>query len=137
MLDISAMENFLDDGTAGSDEDSPPVDITLENFNSNGDKELNCEDCPFDSDTFFARRWFDKVMMPWTESQVTPELKEQYGDNLTGMYQGRPLIPGSLGTPDAPQGDFQLLVDKLKLTQGFDQESADRIASSVMRKLYG
>jgi len=44
-----------------------------------------------------------------------------------GMYQGKPLVPGS----GAGQGDFSLLKDRLIWHQGYSPEVATKIAAKA------
>lgn len=58
-------------------------------------------------------------------------------DNATGMWMGRPLVPGMNNPNDVPEGDFQYLTQKLIWDGGHDPTTAKKIAASVKRKLYG
>jgi len=112
------------------------IDIN-EHFNEldiNGDNTLDISDCPFRPGGHMAKVWFKEVLVPYTKSQVTPDLLDKYGDNLTGMYHGKPLIPGEAGPG---QGDFEFLRDQLIVTEGFTELAATKLAAKIKVKLYG
>jgi len=50
----------------------------------------------------------------------------------TGRYQGKALIPGESG-PD--QGDFNFLVDRLQIYNGYSEDIAKKIAGKIAAKL--
>lgn len=58
-------------------------------------------------------------------------------EKAAGMFQGKPLIPGSLGDGAHPQGDYAFLKSKLMYDRGYDELTANRICSSIKAKLYG
>ncbi len=73
--------------------------------------------------------WIEHVETP-SKAAITPELKAKWGDKLTGMYEGKPLIPG----PGADHGDMNYLVDKLIITQGLSPEVATKIVAKAYWK---
>lgn len=108
--------------------------VDLNKFDMDGDGDLDADDCPFQYGSPEAKLWWKNILEPNVESQVTPELKAKYGDDLVGMYHGKPLIPGVAGPG---QGDFNFLVDKIRITQGLDFVSATKIAGKVNFAKYG
>lgn len=105
----------------------------LEKFDINDDGYITASDCPFVPGSAEAKLWYRNVLEPSLQN-VTPEMQAKYGDKLVGAYQGKPLVPGEAGPG---QGDFQLLVDKIKITQGLSHGSAVKIAAKVKYTMYG
>jgi len=106
----------------------------FENFDLNGDGDISADDCPFPGGTAEAKLWWRNIMEPWVQSQIGTEHTEQYGDSVVGVYKGKPLVPGEAG---AGQGDFQFLVDKIRVTEGLSYSSAVKIAGKVKAVRYG
>ena len=108
-------------------------DNDMERFDFNGDGEITINDCPYDYGSAEAKLWWRNVLEPFAQSNISSEHTEQYGDRVVGAYKGKPLVPGEAG---AGQGDFQFLVDKIRVTQGMDYGSATKIAGKVKSLMY-
>ena len=104
----------------------------LEDLDYDGNGVLDGNDCPFPSGSTESRLWWRNVMEPHARSSIEPEWTEQYGDRVVGGYKGKPLVPGVKGSATNPQGDFDFLKDKIKVTQGLSESSARKIAAKVM-----
>jgi hypothetical protein len=102
----------------------------------NGDNMIDCHDCPYPSGTPEAKQWIQNELTPYLKSQVTPEMKAKYGDKVTGAYHGKPLVPGVKGSAEDPQGDFELMSDKIQVTQNVPKELADKVAARIMYTKY-
>jgi hypothetical protein len=107
----------------------PPTDI-------NGDGVLTVDDCPFPHGTVEAKKWFYESLKPSLANGITPEMKAKYGDKVTGAYGSEPLVPGVKGSAAEPQGDFKLMSDRIRLTQGVDKILADKITAKMMYQKY-
>lgn len=101
---------------------------SLEDLDLNMDGVIDVQDCPYPYGTQAAKKWFYNYLDPYTKSQITDEMRDQYGDAITGVYKGKLLIKG----PGPNQGDFDYLVDKIRCTQGLALDSARRIAGKVL-----
>jgi hypothetical protein len=130
MLDPASIAAFLDG--AGGEED-----ISVENWDQDGDGTLTPDDCPYPKGSHGARAWWYKVFRPYCLEQVTEEMREQYGDKLIGSFDGKPMVPGEPGTLQNPQGDWDYLVAKIRVTEGLSQDAAEKVAGSIKQKLYG
>jgi hypothetical protein len=130
MLDASAIAAFFD-GHLHLDS------IKLTDWDKNGDGIIDAMDCPYIHGTTGAKVWWAKVFRPYCESQITPEMKTQYGSKVVGVFDGHPLVPGERGTQAEPQGDFAYLAMKIKVTEGFTLDAAKRIATHAMKLRYG
>jgi hypothetical protein len=53
--------------------------------------------------------------------------------NSSHMYHGKPLQKG----PHSGDGDFDFMVDKLQVAQGYSHDVAVRIAAATKHRLYG
>ena len=53
---------------------------------------------------------------------------KQLHPNATGLYMGKPLVPGVAGPG---QADFQFMVDKLIYHDGYSPEVANKIAGKI------
>lgn len=122
---------LLTDSLDGGDLD---FDNDLDRYDLNDDGTISARDCPFPAGTSEAKLWWNNIMEPYVQSQITPEMQAKYGDSVVGAYRGAPLVPGEAG---AGQGDFQFLVDKIKVTQGLAHSSAVKIAGKVKFLKYG
>lgn len=107
-------------------------DVDFDKFDLNSDGVLSCEDCPFIPGSTEAKLWWRNVMEPYVHSRLEPSWTEHYGDSVVGGYKGKPLVPGIKGSSEYPQGDFDFLKDKIKITQGLSEVSARKIAAKVM-----
>lgn len=107
-------------------------DDNLDNLDLNNDGTLDVDDCPFLYGSPEAKLWWKNVMEPYAKSQSDPSWTEQYGDKVVGGYKGKPLVPGVKGSANNPQGDFNFLSDKIRVTQGLSTLSAKKIAAKVM-----
>lgn len=93
-------------------------------------------DIPFEPGSFAAKQAFQKL---WNYCHSPEAIAKAQAsgvpgcENANGFYAGKPLIPGA----GPGQGDMNLLVDKLKIIQGFDDLSAQKIAAAVKNKLAG
>ena len=58
-------------------------------------------------------------------------------EKAVGMFAGKPLVPGVVGDATHPQGDFAFLKNKLMWNNGYSEDAATRICSSIKNKLYG
>lgn len=106
----------------------------LDRFDLNGDGDLTADDCPFPGGSLEAKLWWKNVLQPYVASQATDAHVAEFGDSVVGAYQGKPLVPGVAGPG---QGDFQYLVDKLRVTQGLSYSSAAKIAGKIKVMKYG
>lgn len=106
----------------------------LDRYDLNGDGEITAYDCPFPYGSPEAKLWWNNIMEPYARTGITPEFQAKYGDSVVGAYNGKPLVPGEAGPG---QGDFQFLVDKIKVTQGLAHSSAVKIAGKVQFLKYG
>ncbi len=107
----------------------------LETVDLNADGVVDINDCPYPLGTPSAKKWFYQVLDPWVRSTPpTKEAHDMYGDSVTGMYQGKPLVPGVAGPG---QADFKYMVDKIRITQGLSYEAASKIAGKVKAAKYG
>lgn len=106
----------------------------LNRFDFDGDKDIDIDDCPFEYGSAEAKLWWRNVLESHAQSQITPELSAKFGDKIVGVYHGKPLIPGEAGQG---QGDFEFLVDKIRVTQGLDYVSAAKIAGKIKFTKYG
>ncbi len=105
------------------------------NNDLNEDGTVDIYDCPFPLGTPAAKRWFHEVLDPLVKStQPTPEMKVMYGDSIKGVYKGKPLVPGVAGPG---QGDFQYMVDSIRIKQGLSHQAAKAIAGKVKVMKYG
>lgn len=109
-------------------------DIDLERFDLDGDGQITAADCPYEYGSAESKLWWNNVLVPYVESQITPDMVSKYGDKVVGSYMGKPLVPGEAG---AGQGDFQFLVDKVRITKGLSWSSAKNIAGAIKAKHYG
>lgn len=124
--------DFIADALDGDGNVDTKVD--LEKFDLDGDGDIDANDCPFPGGSAEAKLWWRNILEPTLGQDIPPEIKAKYGDKVVGMYQGKPLVPGEAGPG---QGDFQLLVDKIKVTQGLSHGSAVKIAAKVKYRMYG
>ena len=108
--------------------------IDLEKFDLNGDGGIDAYDCPFPGGSVEAKLWWRNILEPSLGQDIPEDLQAKYGEKLAGVYKGKPLVPGEAGPG---QGDFQLLVDKIKVTQGLSHASAVKIAAKVKHSMYG
>jgi hypothetical protein len=106
----------------------------MDRFDLNNDGEITADDCPFPPGSAEAKLWWRNIMVPYAQQSITAEHVEQYGDSVVGAYKGKPLVPGQSG---AGQGDFQFLVDKIRITQGLSYHSSVKIAGKVQNMRYG
>ena len=108
----------------------------------NHDGQINLYDCPHPPGPK-ANIWFNEMFKPFMQSQVTPEMKAEYGDKVTEAYNGKPCVPGVKGSAEHPQGDFNLMVDKMVKIDGVPKEVdnpeayAKGTAAKMMNKKYG
>lgn len=109
-------------------------DIDFDKFDLNSDGVLDASDCPFPGGSVEAKLWWRNVMEPFAHSDIRSEWTEQYGDDVVGGYKGKPLVPGQAGSG---QGDFQFLVDKIRITQGLSYQSAVKIAGKIKVTRFG
>jgi len=105
----------------------------LDHFDFDNDGEITAEDCPFDYGSAEAKLWWNNILEPFAKQSITDEMSSKYGDKVVGAYKGKALVPGEAGTG---QGDFQFLVDKIRITQGLDYASAQKIAGKVKAMMY-
>jgi hypothetical protein len=117
-------------------DDGFSFDGNISKFDVDGDRELTIEDAP-PHGSVEAKIWWKKVMEPYCRSQITPEMKQIFGDKVIGAYQGKALVPGEPGSDARPQNDFGFLVDKLRVTQGLDLFSAQKVAGKINQMKYG
>jgi len=122
-LDISFIADVLDGNADFTD---------IDRLDMNSDGELTAEDCIYPHGSPEAKLWWKNIMEPYAKSQSDPAWTEQYGDKVVGGYKGKPLVPGVKGSASNPQGDFDFLSDKIKVTQGLSTLSAKKIAAKVM-----
>jgi len=93
-------------------------------------------DIPFEPGTFAAKQAFQKL---WNHCHSPEAIAKAQNSGVpgcedsNGYYAGKPLIKG----PGPGQGDYQLMVDKIKITQGVDDISAEKIAGAIKNKLAG
>lgn len=106
-------------------------------LDTNSDGMLSADDCPFELGSPDAQLWWKTVIEPYIKTQVTDDMRDQYGDKCSGAFLGKPMVAGIKGSAENPQGDFDFVVHKIMVTQGLPQENAIRIASSMAKKLYG
>lgn len=106
----------------------------MEKFDLTGDGRIDASDCPFPGGSVEAKLWWRNILEPSITQDIPDELTEKYGDRIVGVYKGKPLVPGEAGPG---QGDFQLLIDKIKITQGLSHTSAVKIAAKVKHMMYG
>lgn len=99
-----------------------------------GDGVITKYDCPFPFGSPQAKIWWDQVVEPYVKTQITPGMKAQYGDAVTGAYKGKPLVPNQIGPG---QGDFEFLVDKLQVKEHLSAEAALKIALKAKEMKYG
>ena len=109
-------------------------DIDMDKFDLDGDGQITANDCPFVPGSAEAKLWFRNIMEPSVTHNITPEMQAKYGDQVIGAYKGKPLVPSEMGSD---QGDFQFLVDKIKIIHGLNYSSAMKIASKVKFMKYG
>ena len=128
MIPMPSLE-FIADSLDG---DGNLEDISKYDFN--GDSIITAEDCPYSYGSPAAKLWWKNILEPYTQNAVTEDYVEKYGDHIIGVYKGKPLIPGESG---AGQGDFDYLVDKIRITQGLDYQSATKIAGKIQLMRFG
>jgi hypothetical protein len=109
-------------------------DLTEEELDTNGDGVVNADDCPYKHGTPKAKLWWKEKVEPFTETKITDDMRTKYGDRVIGAYKGKPLVPGEAGRG---QGDFEFLVDKLRVTRGLTIGAAEKIAGKIKGTLYG
>jgi hypothetical protein len=115
-------------------EGTPDFKNDLDRYDLNSDGEITADDNPFMPGSPEAKLWWRNILEPYAQSQITPELQDQYGDRIVGVYKGKPLVPGEAG---AGQGDFAFLVDKIRVTKGLEYLSAVKIAGKIKALKYG
>ena len=108
-------------------------EINAAHFDVNHDGVLDIQDLPFEPGSEGAKLWFNKILVPYTEQSVTPQMREEYGDSVVGAYQGKPLVPGVAGNG---QGDFDFLAARIHATQGIPMDGAQRIAGKAYWATY-
>jgi len=123
--------DFIADALNG---DGNVDEIDMDRFDLDGDGSITANDCPFPGGSAEAKLWFRNILEPSVTQDIPDEFTEKYGDKVVGVYKGKPLVPGEAGPG---QGDFQFLVDKIKITQGLSHASAVKIAAKVKFSLYG
>ena len=106
----------------------------VEQLNTEG---LTVDSCPYPMGSKQAKTWFNDVLKPTLQSNITPEMKAKHGDQVTGAYAGKPLVPGVKGSEADPQADFDLMSDRIRLENGVDQIAADKIAAKLVYAKYG
>jgi len=127
MIDLTFIADALDgDGNA--------EDVDMDRFDLDGDGQITANDCPFPAGSAEAKLWFRNILEPSITQNIPQEFTDKYGDSVVGVYKGKPLVPGEAGSG---QGDFQFLVDKIKITQGLSHMSAVKIAGKVKFMMYG
>jgi len=131
-LDISWLDGIFNDGDV--DDDEIDFEKDFGKLDTNGDGVLDIRDCPYEHGTPKAKLWWKEIMDPYAKTQITDAMKTKYGAKCTGAYKGKPLVPGEAGRG---QGDFQFLVDKLRVTRGLGVDAATKIAGKINTKLYG
>ena len=124
--------DFIADSLDGESNINWKADI--DRFDMDGDGDIDADDCPFSYGSAEAKLWWKNILESAVQSKVTPDLITQHGDNIVGVYHGKPLIPGEAGKG---QGDFEFLVDKIRITQGLDHVSASKIAGKIRFKKHG
>jgi hypothetical protein len=97
------------------------IPIDLHPIDLNGDGIITAADCPYTPGTVKARLWWDYVLVPYTKAHITKSMKAQYGNRVVGSYNDKPLVPGE---PGRGQGDFDFMVDRLRVTRGLSEGSA-------------
>lgn len=128
MIDLTFIADALDGGGNVGSQDN------LDRFDLDKDGDIDAYDCPFPGGSCEAKLWWRNVMEPSIGQDIPPEIQERYGNEVVGMYNGKPLIPGFI---EPGQGDFQFLVDKIKVTQGLSHSSAVKVASKVKHLMFG
>ena len=128
MMSLDFLADALD-GDANID-----FSIDLDKYDLDGDGEITAEDCPFPPGGAEAKLWWQNVLEPYVKSTITDDMRSEYGDQVIGAYKGKALVPGQSGPG---QGDFQFLVDKIKLTHGLSHFSAVKIAGKIKYLKYG
>jgi hypothetical protein len=98
---------------------------------ANGDGQITAEDCPFEPGTQDAKTWWADNVDANLQSNITAEMKAQYGDRVVGAFNGKPLVPGERGQD---QGDAWYLTTKIAVTEGLPVKSAAKVAEKVMSK---
>jgi len=92
-------------------------------------------DCPFPPGSAEAKKWFYETVDPQVH-QVNAALKAKYGEKCTGMFNGKPLIPGVKGSATDPQGDFDYMIFQLQTCQGVSEAAAQAIALKALSLKY-
>ena len=94
---------------------------------TNGDGFITGADIPFEPGSLEAKKaWMQVEAQAHSPTNVAKCKALGYEDGR-GMYEGRPLVPGS----GPGQGDFKLLQDRLVYHQGYDPEVASQIAAKA------
>lgn len=104
---------------------------------SNGDGYLSVDDCTYPAGSVQAKMWIRNVLDPFIKNSITPEMREMYGSKVKGAYLGNPIVPGELGSYDHPQGDMDLLIDKIRLLHDVDYVTAYKIVQKLIEGKYG
>lgn len=89
-------------------------------------------DLPFEPGSPEAKEAWHQIDQEAHSTENIQEARDMGYNNATGMYKGKPLVPG----PGANQSDYQFLVDKLIWYDGYSPYTAQKIAGKVMWKLY-
>lgn len=106
------------------------LDSDQQDDDLNGDGVLDIRDCPYPYGTTAAKKWWYSKIEPVVRAQATDTNKDIWGNTLTGVYKGKPLRPG----PHPGDGDWDYMVDKIKVTQGLSHENASNIAGKVLQR---
>ncbi len=94
------------------------------------------QSCPHPLGSAEAKLWW-KGIENKAHAGITPAMKAKYGDKVVGVYQGKPLVPGSKGTVEEPQGDMDMMVDRIRVEQGMDHQTAISMAKQIRALKYG
>jgi hypothetical protein len=103
----------------------------------NHDGFLTVDDSPYQHGTIESKLWLKNVLEPHMKSQITEEMRTEYGEKVKGAYCGKALVPGEMGSFEHPQGDMSYMVDKIRLFENVDYLTAAKIAEKIIEQKYG
>lgn len=100
---------------------------------TNHDGVIDGRDIPFEPGSVDAKVAWQKIEALGHSPDAIVKAREMGYKDATGIYGGKPLVPGVGGG----QGDFYQLVDKLVYYHGYSPEVAMKIAAKVRWNLEG
>lgn len=95
----------------------------------------HASDIPFEPGSVQAKLAFEKVWQAAHSPAMAAKGKAIHPD-ACGFYNGKPLVTGSAGTDARPEGDMDLLRDKLMYKQGYPLETAQKIGAAIKYRLH-